>query len=57
MRAFNAEDIKGVFKEIYNVMKQNADYLIELDGAMGDGDLGITMSTGFEAVANEIGKI
>ena len=31
------------------IMDENKDYLIELDAASGDGDLGLTMSKGFQA--------
>lgn len=30
------------------IMTQNKEHLIELDAALGDGDLGLTMSTGFQ---------
>ena len=33
--------------EAAGLMEQNKDYLIELDAAMGDGDLGLTMTAGF----------
>jgi dihydroxyacetone kinase-like protein len=31
-------------------MDDNRDYLCKLDGALGDGDIGITMSKGFKAI-------
>ncbi|NMB28411.1 MAG: dihydroxyacetone kinase subunit L [Tissierellia bacterium] len=48
------EDVKGIFKKISEIMNENKDYLISLDGAMGDGDLGITMSEGFGAIVEEM---
>lgn len=50
MRKINAEDLKGIFKEISSTMDENKDYLVELDSKAGDGDLGISMSSGFKAV-------
>lgn len=35
-------------------MQDAKDELIALDGAMGDGDLGLTMCKGFEAIYQEI---
>lgn len=32
-----------------DIMAENRDYLIEMDSVVGDGDLGLTMSDGFEA--------
>ncbi len=44
---FRAGDIRAIFKLLAERMTANRDRLIELDGALGDGDLGITMSKGF----------
>ena len=38
------------------LMDENKDYLIELDSALGDGDLGLTMSTGFSRAKEEVNK-
>lgn len=57
MEKVNRDFIKNVLGEIANVMEQEKQYLIELDGAMGDGDLGLTMSSGFKAVYEEIDNI
>ena len=57
MEKVNRSFIKNVLGEIANVMEQEKQYLIELDGAMGDGDLGLTMSSGFKAVYEEIDNI
>ncbi len=46
--------IKGIFIELSKTMENNKDLLTELDSAMGDGDLGITMSTGFKIVEEKI---
>jgi dihydroxyacetone kinase len=39
-----------VFSAISKTMDENREYLIELDQQNGDGDLGISMSSGFRAV-------
>lgn len=57
MEKANRSFIKNVLGEIAKVMDQEKQYLIELDGAMGDGDLGLTMSSGFKAVYEEIDNI
>jgi len=41
---------KRVFESIGAKMTENRDYLIQLDAQNGDGDLGISMDTGFRAV-------
>jgi len=53
MKAISIEDIKGIISDISILMDKNRDELIRLDGAVGDGDLGLTMSKGFRAMANE----
>lgn len=45
----NSMEFKGLLKEWADVMMENKDYLIELDGVVGDSDLGLTMSDGFKA--------
>ena len=45
-------DVKEIFSHISDIMTQNKEYLIELDQQNGDGDLGISMSAGFSAVAS-----
>lgn len=43
------KQIKDLFGNWEAVMLNNKDYLIEIDGIVGDGDLGLTMSDGFKA--------
>lgn len=57
MKNINKSFFKNIIEEILNVMNEEKEYLIELDGAMGDGDLGLTMTTGFKAVYEEIDNI
>ncbi len=46
------EDLQKVFARLKDMAQENRDYLIELDGVMGDSDLGLTMVSAFTA-ANE----
>ena len=48
------EELTQILDSIVAVMEGAKEELIELDGAMGDGDLGLTMVNGFTAVAEEI---
>jgi dihydroxyacetone kinase-like protein len=41
--------IQELFTRWEAIMLSNKDYLIEIDGIVGDGDLGLTMSDGFKA--------
>ncbi len=43
------EDVIRFVNKASEIMDENKDYLIELDAASGDGDLGLTMSKGFQA--------
>ena len=47
-------EIKNIFSSLKEVMISNKDRLIELDGIMGDGDLGLTMATAFTVAAEEV---
>lgn len=44
------EILKENIKKISTLIDANKDYLIQLDQVSGDGDLGISMSSGFHAV-------
>jgi len=43
--------VSAILDSISRKMTENREYLIELDSQNGDGDLGISMDTGFQAVA------
>jgi dihydroxyacetone kinase-like protein len=47
----NVDDLKGAIGAVADTMKENRDYLVELDQRNGDGDLGITMADGYGAIA------
>ncbi|WHY00386.1 dihydroxyacetone kinase subunit DhaL [Neobacillus sp. DY30] len=44
------EDVKDIFKEIRVLIDDHKDFLCQLDGSLGDGDIGITLSKGFAAI-------
>lgn len=46
----NIADIKGAIGYINDTMQENKDYLVELDQQNGDGDLGLTMASGYKAI-------
>jgi dihydroxyacetone kinase-like protein len=48
------DDIIRILQEISGIMDDNKDDLCKLDGALGDGDIGLTMSKGFKAVVANI---
>lgn len=47
----NSEVLARAFARISRIMTENEMYLVELDRQNGDGDLGIYMKSGFNAVA------
>jgi len=57
MGKINKKFLKDILGEIVDVLNNEKDYLTELDAAMGDGDLGITMTNGFKAIYDEVDKI
>lgn len=48
---FSRYTLAGVVASISTLMTENRDYLVQLDQVNGDGDLGISMSDGFSALA------
>lgn len=49
-------DIKEIFFRLTKIFDQEKDFLNELDSQIGDGDHGLTMSRGFNAVCKYITK-
>lgn len=49
-------DFKALFKKWADLMLQNKDRLIKMDGIVGDSDLGLTMSDGFKAAFDAIAE-
>lgn len=54
MEELGKKEWEILFKTVLHSMEAAKEELIALDGAMGDGDLGLTMCHGFEAVCAEI---
>ncbi|WP_413305933.1 dihydroxyacetone kinase subunit DhaL [Bacillus sp. 1P10SD] len=52
-----SDDIMGILSSIKDLMEENKDYLCELDAALGDGDIGLTVSKGFKAIAEEVAPL
>jgi dihydroxyacetone kinase-like protein len=50
-------DMKNILVQIGQLMDENKDFLCQLDGAIGDGDIGLTMSKGFRAVVDNFPEI
>ena len=48
---FTTSDLKKLLQIWAETMSANADYLIKLDGVVGDSDLGLTMADGFKAAS------
>lgn len=57
MNSLGVQDIRAIVSGIAVLMTQKKEELIRLDGAMGDGDLGLTMEKGFSAAREEAGKV
>src|SRR6266536_4961534 len=52
--ALQAVTVNAWMSEIATVMKAQGDYLTQLDAAIGDGDHGVNMNRGFEAVGKAL---
>jgi dihydroxyacetone kinase-like protein len=57
MTSLGVQDIRAIVSGIAAIMSQKKEELIRLDGAMGDGDLGLTMEKGFSAAREEAEKV
>ncbi len=53
MNTLTIEDLKGIVAHISRIVDRSREHLIEIDGQIGDGDLGITMARGFAAARSE----
>lgn len=49
-----AQELIYYFKEVVEVMETEKDYLCDLDRKLGDGDHGVTMSIGWQAVNEKL---
>ncbi len=50
-------DLKALIEAVSNVVIAHADELTDLDQAIGDGDHGVNMKRGFEAVVSDLDQI
>lgn len=56
MKQYTITDVKKVLLLISELFIAEKDLLTEIDSKLGDGDLGISMSRGAEAIINELKK-
>jgi dihydroxyacetone kinase-like protein len=49
-------EVRTALAKLRQIMDANRDWLIELDNELGDGDLGLTMTKGFAAAADEAAR-
>jgi dihydroxyacetone kinase-like protein len=54
MDRIGREELIGLFRQLRDVFAERRDFLIELDGRLGDSDLGITMNKGFNAACERV---
>ena len=54
MTTLNEADFIALFRSLADAIERDKDRLSALDGAIGDGDHGVTMSIGFQAVARAL---
>lgn len=52
--SFSAKDLKAFLQRVVETVEENKDYLSELDRKLGDGDHGVTMSIGWQAVQGKL---
>ena len=50
----NSDSLKKIITGISDIMAENKDYLVSLDQQNGDGDLGISMASGYKAVKDYV---
>lgn len=51
MHSIDKHQLAGMFERLRQVFAKQRDYLIDLDGKVGDSDLGLTMNKAFTAAA------
>lgn len=51
---FSSREFKSFFHNIVDMIEEEKDYLCELDRKIGDGDHGVTMSIGWQAVKEKL---
>ncbi len=53
----SSADLVDILEKMATDMEAQKDYLCELDGAMGDGDQGVTMAIGFGAIGKVLDSL
>ena len=53
----SSADVLAILEKMATDMEAQKDYLCELDGAMGDGDQGVTMAIGFGAIRKGLASL
>lgn len=56
MQYFLNSEGSGIIKDVIKAIKQNKDYLTQIDGEIGDGDHGINMNKGFTMAGEQINE-
>ena len=54
MGLLGKDDVLKILHNLKQLFNDNRDFLVELDGRMGDGDLGLTMSKAFTVACDEL---
>jgi len=54
MGLLGKDDVLKILQNLKQLFNDNRDFLVELDGRMGDGDLGLTMSKAFTVACDEL---
>lgn len=54
MESFGSDQGRTIILDLVRTIQDNADYLSEIDGAIGDGDHGINMNKGFSRVQERL---
>ena len=55
--SINAADLRQMLAFVSETMVREEAYLTSLDAAIGDGDHGITMRVGFNAIKQKLGGL
>ncbi|WP_036080416.1 dihydroxyacetone kinase subunit DhaL [Listeria cornellensis] len=56
MSMYNAANFRDFLNNVTETMEREKDYLCELDRKLGDGDHGVTMSIGWQAIKKELAQ-
>jgi dihydroxyacetone kinase-like protein len=52
--SLNEKDVRAIIRNLRELMEEKKSLLIELDSALGDGDLGISMTAGFKKADEDL---